>query len=160
MSSFQQRLVEVMREHGVANAPQLAKLLGYSGSERVRLVLNGTSKHSFGMLEDIARQFALVDMRWLITGEGSMSMPTRELPGELDGSNPVVAKAIDDMGKNLDRIRLSLASPEGQRKLQEQKVASIKDEYEAFKAQVTERLARLERATQKGKTPPKGKTGS
>lgn len=75
MGSFQQRLVELMAAKGVPNAPKLAKALGYSGSERVRLVLNGTSKPSFGMLEDLARVFASLNLHWLITGEGEMWLP-------------------------------------------------------------------------------------
>lgn len=77
MSSFQQRLVEAMRMNNISNAPQLAKALGYSGSERVRLVLNGTSKPSFAMLEDLARVFASLNLHWLITGVGSKELEAR-----------------------------------------------------------------------------------
>lgn len=131
MSSFQQRLVEVMREHGVANAPQLSKLLGYSGSERIRLVLNGTSKPSYGMLEDLARTFVFLDMRWLITGEGNM---LRSHP-----ANTVKPTVQEKMDK-------AFSLPPGWKKLV--------DDQEKMK----EQLAKL--LEQKGATHPKGKKAS
>lgn len=68
MNSFPQRLGEIMRLHGIPNVAKLAEALGYERSERVRKVMSGESLPSYGMLEDIARVFASVDLHWLITG--------------------------------------------------------------------------------------------
>lgn len=57
-----------MRSEGIPNVAKLAEALGYERSERVRKVMSGESLPSFGMLEDIARVFASVDLHWLITG--------------------------------------------------------------------------------------------
>lgn len=68
MNSFPQRLAHIMRSEGIPNVAKLAEALGYERSERVRKVMSGESLPSYGMLEDIARVFASVDLHWLITG--------------------------------------------------------------------------------------------
>ncbi len=64
-----------MRLHGIPNVAKLAEALGYERSERVRKVMSGESLPSFGMLEDIARSFASVNLHWLITGQGLPQLP-------------------------------------------------------------------------------------
>lgn len=109
MGSFQQRLVELMRTHGVENAPQLARLLGYSGSERVRLVLNGTSKPSFGMLEDMARVLAPVNLHWLITGVGSPTLDADHI------SSAVTHVSVESLAEGLDQLRREVAALKDQK---------------------------------------------
>jgi hypothetical protein len=77
MNSFPQRLAHIMRTEGILNVAKLAEALGYDRSERVRKVMSGESLPSYGMLEDIARTFASVDLHWLITGvtRGNVAEP-------------------------------------------------------------------------------------
>ncbi|MBL8002355.1 MAG: LexA family transcriptional regulator [Flavobacteriales bacterium] len=60
-----------MRVYGIANVSALARELGYERSERIRKVMIGENLPSYSMLEDIARKFADLNPRWLLTGEGS-----------------------------------------------------------------------------------------
>jgi hypothetical protein len=60
-----------MEMYDITSVEELARRLGYTRGERIQKFLrNEGSRPSFETLEDIARVFADLNMKWLITGEG------------------------------------------------------------------------------------------
>lgn len=98
-----------MRLQGIPNVAKLADALGYPRSERVRKVMSGESLPSYGMLEDIARVFASVDVNWLVTGLGA---PLKSQPNAPVAGDPPSRYERQPIPK-VDPVVITLA-PDGQ----------------------------------------------
>lgn len=65
-------MMHVAHEQGYKNANDLAKRLGYSSPEKLyRLERNENAKPSVDIITDFANLFENIDVRWILTGNGS-----------------------------------------------------------------------------------------
>lgn len=65
--------IELLINHTGSNINSFAKELGYKSSEKLRRVVKEDNAYpSYTIIYDIAKMFANLNMKWLITGEGSM----------------------------------------------------------------------------------------
>lgn len=71
MEGIQIRLKEFI-EYLNVNTNEFAKRLGYERSDKVYFVINGKTKPSFDMIQDITKTFVELNIEWLISGEGEM----------------------------------------------------------------------------------------
>lgn len=94
-----------MRSDGMETASQLAAALGYERSERVRKILNGESKPSFEMLEDLARRFASVDLHWLITGKRMAAQKPSDDSVSKEDFEALVARVNELAQKGVARMK-------------------------------------------------------
>lgn len=71
LQEFSKRLRKLVDHLGFRSVNEFSQALGYSSPEKInRLLRSNTNKPSADILFDIAKKFAVVNMRWLITGDG------------------------------------------------------------------------------------------
>jgi phage repressor protein C with HTH and peptisase S24 domain len=72
-TNFFERLRLFCESQGIKNMQELAKLLGYSSAEKLyRLERDTTNNPSYQMITDLSNKFVLLNMNWIINGEGNM----------------------------------------------------------------------------------------
>ena len=70
---FDARLRKLIAALGFRSGNEFSKACGFASAEKVnRLLRDPQNQPSMDFLQVIAHKFAVVNMRWLITGEGSM----------------------------------------------------------------------------------------
>ncbi|MFY0591112.1 hypothetical protein [Roseivirga sp.] len=71
LNSFYNRLLTYAQSKGIKNTSDLAIKLGYDKPERLyRLKRDPDARPSFEVIEDVTNLFELLNLRWLITGNG------------------------------------------------------------------------------------------
>lgn len=78
LDNFSTRLGQLIENKGFKNANEFGKALGYSSSEKIsRLIRNPENRPSFEILQDIANKFDDVSLDWLVSGQHSVSKPSK-----------------------------------------------------------------------------------
>jgi len=89
MVSFSEILSILMEKKGIKNPTELAKLLGYSSSEKVqRLIRDSEAKPSFQIIFDIITAFPDINPAWVVKGVGNIFLTN----GKANGAIP---KSVD-----------------------------------------------------------------
>jgi len=74
-SNFFERLMYYADLQGIKNPNELAKRLGYASAEKLyRLERKENAKPSADIITDITNEFEFLNLRWLLTGKGSVSL--------------------------------------------------------------------------------------
>lgn len=74
-------LIEALR----LNTNQLAKELGYERATKLYNIVNKAGNPSYDILKDLATRFPVINIRWLLTGEGEMFL---NQPGDIKTLKP------------------------------------------------------------------------
>tara|TARA_R100001369_G_scaffold47280_2_gene73675 strand:+ start:1040 stop:1513 length:474 start_codon:yes stop_codon:yes gene_type:complete len=72
-SNIFERISKIADHYGLEGIPELAEKLGYNSPEKLyRLNRSETARPSFDMISDFASAFDTLNLRWFITGKGSI----------------------------------------------------------------------------------------
>ena len=71
MEDIQLRIKELISALDMT-ANEFARSLGYKRSDKIYFIINGKTKPSFEILNDITNTFVHVNSRWLLSGDGAM----------------------------------------------------------------------------------------
>ena len=76
-SNFFERILQIIDTYGIKNVNSFAKdYLGYHSSEKINRLKKKNTNPSFEIIRDISNKFESLNVRWLVTGKGSvMSSP-------------------------------------------------------------------------------------
>ena len=86
--TFFSRLQEYFEGQGVKNINRLAEELGYNDPQKLyRLMRNSDAKPSYGIIVDISNRFPMLNLRWLLTGEGSKEIEKSTHTPSASGGN-------------------------------------------------------------------------
>ena len=106
---FSERLSIFLKNQQFKSSNEFSNSLGYTHSEKInRLFRKKDTKPSFHILYDICTRFPLLDMNWLITGQGTMlkeDNALNESPAalpklSLENEEPTLAKLQPPPGHN------------------------------------------------------------
>ena len=71
MSNISNRISKIVKARGFKNLARLAVYMGYASPEKFyRLRRDPAAKPSIEMIEDFAKKFPDLNIRWLVTGKG------------------------------------------------------------------------------------------
>ena len=105
MNDFFNRILQLSESKGFKSIAGFAKNgLLYASSEKINRLKKETNKPSFEILLDIANKFEDVNLNWLISGRGKMTIEEDSVYKGLDQNSSYTNSKDSDLIKSKDKI--------------------------------------------------------